>query len=304
LSGYTKLFNSILASTIWRSDDKTRIVWITLLAMADRHGVAEGSVPGLADFARVSVEDCRRALNVLQAPDEDSRSDDHEGRRILKIDGGWLILNHAKYRAKASEDERRDYLRRKQAESRAKRVNNVNKRQQLSKPSTQAEAEAEEDPDPDLDLGKNEDPDKVKIGTHAGGRSSPPPVENNSGWVPPHPNPHHAPTNLINGAEMRRHAQHAWCAEGRPNLCVSHAMHTEIMGAAQKPEAEVKAWYVSVIAKFNGQPIGDDRFVFWRNELAAWLGTVTSPPPKNAPSQKVTEAMRKLREWRKSGAKS
>lgn len=116
--------------------------------MADRHGVAEGSVPGLADFARVSLEDCERALAVLQAPDRYSRSEDHEGRRILKVDGGWLVLNHAKYRAKASEDDRREYLRKKQAESRARRVNNgVNTRQQISTNSTQAEAEAEADPD-------------------------------------------------------------------------------------------------------------------------------------------------------------
>ena len=43
MPGYTKLFNSILASTIWRADDKTRIVWITLLAMADKHGIVEAS---------------------------------------------------------------------------------------------------------------------------------------------------------------------------------------------------------------------------------------------------------------------
>jgi hypothetical protein len=37
----------------------------------------------------------------------------------------------------------------------------------------------------------------------------------------------------------------------------------------------VFAWYQAVIDKFAGRPIGDDRFAFWRNELAAWLGTVT-----------------------------
>ncbi len=88
MTGYTKLFNSILASTIWRADDKTRLVWITLLAMADRWGIAEGSTPGLADLARVSVEDCRRALDELQAPDPDSRTKEHDGRRIKAIDDG------------------------------------------------------------------------------------------------------------------------------------------------------------------------------------------------------------------------
>lgn len=143
MAGYTKLFNSILASTIWEEDDKTRIVWITLLAMADKFGVADGSVPGIATLARVTQPDCQKALAKLQAPDKDSRSDEYEGRRIRKIDGGWLILNHEKYRAKIDDDERREYLRVKKAESRRRLAAGVNTSQQPSKKSTQAEAEAE-----------------------------------------------------------------------------------------------------------------------------------------------------------------
>jgi len=125
MAGYTKLFNSILASTIWRSDDKTRIVWITLLAMADKDGVAEGSVPGLADLARVSIEDCESALAELMAPDKYSRTTEFEGRRIEPVDGGWLLLNHAKYRAKMSEDDIREKNRRRQAKWREKHKNNA-----------------------------------------------------------------------------------------------------------------------------------------------------------------------------------
>jgi hypothetical protein len=118
MTGYTKLFNSILASTIWRADDKTRIVWITLLAMADKRGVVESSVPGLADFARVSIDDCRRSLKKLMTPDEDSRSKAADGRRILEVEGGWQLVNHGKYREKMNQDDRREYLRVKQAEYR------------------------------------------------------------------------------------------------------------------------------------------------------------------------------------------
>lgn len=146
MSGYTKLFNSILASTIWRADDKTRIVWITLLAMADRHGIAEASIPGLADFARVSIPDCERALAELAAPDTYSRSHEHDGRRIEAIDGGFRLLNHAKYRAKMNADERREYFRLKQQEGREKKrrlSKRVNKRSDLSTELTHAEAEAD-----------------------------------------------------------------------------------------------------------------------------------------------------------------
>ena len=111
MAGYTKLFSSIIASTIWRAGDKTRLVWITMLAMADQFGVVEASVPGLSDMARVTVDECREALDELQQPDPDSRSSDQEGRRIEAVDGGWRLINHGKYRDKMSRDERREYQR-------------------------------------------------------------------------------------------------------------------------------------------------------------------------------------------------
>src|SRR3990167_2677294 len=105
MSGYTKLFNSILASTIWRAPDTTRLVWITMLAMADKDGIVEASIPGLADFARVSLTACEQALAELAAPDIYSRSKEEEGRRIERMEGGWRLINHGKYRHALSVDE-------------------------------------------------------------------------------------------------------------------------------------------------------------------------------------------------------
>lgn len=145
MHGYTKLFGSILASTIWREDDKTRIVWITLLAMAGKDGVAEGSIPGIADFARVSIEDCRKAIDKLSSVDLDSRSVEFEGRRIQPVDGGFLILNHAKYRDKMNLDDRREYFRVKQAERRGRQKMSKTKFDVSKKStmSTQTETQSE-----------------------------------------------------------------------------------------------------------------------------------------------------------------
>lgn len=143
MTGYTKLFGSILASTIWREDDKTRLVWITILAMVNRNGIAEGSIPGLADMARVSVTDCEAALEKLQSPDKYSRSQEYEGRRITPVDGGWLVLNYRKYRDRMNKDDRREYNRLKQAECRMRNLSaNVSKCQTPSALSAQAEATA------------------------------------------------------------------------------------------------------------------------------------------------------------------
>lgn len=150
MSGFTKLFSSILTSTIWCEPDNVRIVWITMLALADQRGNVDGTVPGLAAMARVPVQATREAIAKLEAPDPDSRTKLWEGRRIATIEGGWQILNHGQYRNTLNSDERREYLRKKQQEHREKvkslKTNkvvnktstNVNKCQPLS---TEAEAE-------------------------------------------------------------------------------------------------------------------------------------------------------------------
>jgi hypothetical protein len=69
-----------------------------MLALKDQHGYIPASLPGLANAARVAIEDCEKALAILEAPDKYSRSTDFDGRRIEKVDGGWLVLNHLKYR--------------------------------------------------------------------------------------------------------------------------------------------------------------------------------------------------------------
>jgi hypothetical protein len=117
---YTKLFNSIVTSTIWTEDDQTRIVWITMLAIADKNGEVQGSIPGLARIAGVPVDACRSAIEKFLSPDPDSRTKDDEGRRIEEIDGGWSLLNHQKYREMASRDEIREAEAKRKARYRAK----------------------------------------------------------------------------------------------------------------------------------------------------------------------------------------
>lgn len=105
---YAKLFSRILDSTIWREDDKTRILWITMLAMADKDGIVECTIPGLADRAKISLDHCETALARFQAPDKYSWSKDEEGRRIREVEGGWFLVNHGKYKALLSLEDRRE----------------------------------------------------------------------------------------------------------------------------------------------------------------------------------------------------
>jgi hypothetical protein len=120
MNGFTKLFNQILDSTIWREDDRTRILWITMLAMADRDGIVRSSVPGLADRARISIEDCEAGLERFQQADKYSTSQDDEGRRIRLVDGGWLLINHSKYRVLMSAEDQREKARIRKQNQRAR----------------------------------------------------------------------------------------------------------------------------------------------------------------------------------------
>jgi hypothetical protein len=95
---YIKLFGSITDSTIWCESHPTRIMWITLLAMADMEGKIIGSLPGLAHRARVTLEEVEYALRKFQEPDKYSKTPDYEGRRIAEITGGWKLLNYEMYR--------------------------------------------------------------------------------------------------------------------------------------------------------------------------------------------------------------
>lgn len=104
---YTKLFSSLLTSTVWSEPSHVRIVWITMLTLANRHGEVEATIPGLARLASVSLEEAQEAVSVFLAPDPFSRTKDNDGRRVEEMDGGWIILNHAKYRAKASKEDQK-----------------------------------------------------------------------------------------------------------------------------------------------------------------------------------------------------
>ena len=97
---YTPVFKSILTSTIWLEKSHVKVVWITMLLLCDKNGIVEGAVPGIANSAVVSVDECREAIRVLLSPDPDSRTKEFEGRRVEEIDGGWRILNHRKHREK------------------------------------------------------------------------------------------------------------------------------------------------------------------------------------------------------------
>src|SRR5207248_5918633 len=100
---YSKLYSSIVHSSLWTEEDHVRLLFVTLLAIADREGYVYGSRMGLERLANIISEDhARNPWEVLMAPDTDSsdllRNPENEGRRIEEVPGGFRILNFMYYR--------------------------------------------------------------------------------------------------------------------------------------------------------------------------------------------------------------
>jgi hypothetical protein len=119
MAGYVPIFRSIVQSTVWQTCPSTRCVWFAMMVLADRNGIVEGSLPGLAREAVVSLEECEQALATFMSPDKYSRTKTEEGRRVAEVDGGWQILNYAKYRDKLLEMRAAEANRRRVAKCRA-----------------------------------------------------------------------------------------------------------------------------------------------------------------------------------------
>ena len=102
MAGFTKLDSNILDSSVWGEPEHVRVVWFAFLAKKDQDGFVATSYGGMRRTANLFEDhDGKRfdeAIKCLEGPDSDSRTKDNEGRRILRIEGGWMVLNHKKYR--------------------------------------------------------------------------------------------------------------------------------------------------------------------------------------------------------------
>ncbi len=98
---YIPLFSDTLTSSVWALDSETRVVWFTVLLLVDHKGFVSGTVPGIAIAANVPEAKVREAMARFESPDPDSRTSHLEGRRLVKVDRGWHLVNHEAMRDRA-----------------------------------------------------------------------------------------------------------------------------------------------------------------------------------------------------------
>lgn len=112
---WTPLWSKIVDSSIWSEPDNVRIVWITMLAKKDSDHVVRGTAYNIGKWANKSEAETLAALKVLASPDKRRvEKQPFDGRRIEKVEDGWLMLNGEEYRKKVSEEMRKARIRRAQ----------------------------------------------------------------------------------------------------------------------------------------------------------------------------------------------
>lgn len=92
--GYTPIFSKIVDSSLWSEPDYVVKVFITMLAKKDRDNVCRGSAYNIAQWSRKTEAEVLDALKILSSPDTKRlEPQPFDGRRIEKVEDGWVILN-------------------------------------------------------------------------------------------------------------------------------------------------------------------------------------------------------------------
>ena len=144
---FGKSFASMYTGSMLGAGMHVFAVWGYILANCSRDGFVEINPHLTAVQLGGADEEVRQAIAYLCAPDPTSRSPEEEGRRLVN-EGPFLyrVVNYLQYRKIRDAEERREYLRVKKQESRARaRATPGVDSQQPSTLSTHVEGEAEGD---------------------------------------------------------------------------------------------------------------------------------------------------------------
>ena len=166
---FVKLDCGLLDSTLWVDRD-AREIFLTCLLMAEPrefglpskqieirsvtptgfeapagwYGFVPAASTGIIRRAGMTQEAGMAALERLGGPDPESRTPNFDGRRLIRIDGGFLILNYMKYRERDySSAERSKRYRERKLERKALENVTASRHAVTSRSVTQAEAEGE-----------------------------------------------------------------------------------------------------------------------------------------------------------------
>jgi hypothetical protein len=103
--GFVKLYGSLLlGSSLMDESIEARWLFVCFLAAADEHGFVRCQTAGnAARIANLTLDQAGAALKALSSPDPESTTQDKQGRRLIRSEGGWNVVNYNKYREMRTE---------------------------------------------------------------------------------------------------------------------------------------------------------------------------------------------------------
>lgn len=118
---WAPLFSKIVDSSIWQEPDDVVKIFLTMLAKKESDHVVRGNAYMIGKWAKKEEQEVIDALKVLSSPDTKRiEKQPYDGRRIERVDDGWLILNGQHYEDEMRKISRRVYKTKKAREYRDK----------------------------------------------------------------------------------------------------------------------------------------------------------------------------------------
>lgn len=120
---FAKIFSQIYDGTLG-GDWKALVTFQQMLVLSDEAGIIDMTPAAIHRVTGIPLDIIEHGVAKLSEPDPHSRSDAHEGRRIVLLDPdrswGWTVVNKRYYRDLASREDKRRKDRERIAEKREK----------------------------------------------------------------------------------------------------------------------------------------------------------------------------------------
>jgi len=119
---FGKVFEQMYTGSMVGAGTNVYSLWPYMIACCDSDGDVDVHPVAVAAILGTTPDDVKAALEYLLAKDEHSRSEEHDGARVVKVlENRYHLVNYDKYRKIKDQDERREQLRQAQRRFRAKK---------------------------------------------------------------------------------------------------------------------------------------------------------------------------------------
>ena len=127
---YGKIFDSIYDGTLVE-DWRALITFQQMIVLCDADGIIDMTPSAISRRTSIPIEHIKAGIEILEKPDEWSRTPDEDGCRIKRLDDhkpwGWYLVNHNKYKSLQDADTVREQnrIRKQRQRERDKQSRNV-----------------------------------------------------------------------------------------------------------------------------------------------------------------------------------